>query len=420
MHETSVVVKLYSTDMKRRRPILRLLIVLVVFTALFGSCSKDDEGSYKYFVSTEFAISYTTQNINTLLNTVSESYPELEQLKPFVETDVNVYKLIYKTEIGDKEIKASGLICLPAAEGEYPVLCFQNGTNTQNISAPSKFVVNPVYQMVEFVASMGYIVVMPDYPGFGESSSIPHPYLVKEPTVRSTIDMLYALNEIPGEKLDGVSILDEYYLIGYSQGGWATLALHQAMELDYNESFNLAGSACGAGPYNLNLLFSEMINADFYPMPVYLGYIINAYSAYGQFTNKTSDILQDPYAGMLSTLYDGTNSSEDINGQLTESIPDLLTEAFIEGFAASPDYSSVREALAENSITAWKTSKPLFLVHGENDTHVNPVTTENIYNSMILAGTSDQIITKEIVPDADHGEGVVPSMIKGLLFLMSL
>jgi hypothetical protein len=39
---------------------------------------------------------------------------------------------------------------------------------------------------------------------------------------------------------------------------------------------------------------------------------------------------------------------------------------------------------------------------------------------MIQAGTSPQTCRKEIIPDLDHGDAVVPFMIKGLQFIMSL
>jgi hypothetical protein len=48
------------------------------------------------------------------------------------------------------------------------------------------------------------------------------------------------------------------------------------------------------------------------------------------------------------------------------------------------------------------------------------VTTENIYNAMIQAGTSPDICKKEIIPDLDHGDAVVPAMISGLLFIIGL
>ncbi len=394
-------------------------LILVLFLAAV-SCSKDETRGNEHFISAEYAVSYSVDYINNLLNTGEEMYPELGQIKTLVSSPVKVYKMVYKTEVNNRETEASGLICLPAGEGEYPVLCFQNGTNTENSNAPSEFFISPLYQMVEIAASTGYIVVIPDYPGFGESSDIPHPYLIKEPTVRSIIDMLYALNEVPDEIMDGASVLNEYNLIGYSQGGWATLALHKAMELEYGDDFTLKGSVCGAGPYNLSQLFGEMINTDYYSMPVYLGYIINAYSAYDQFTTGVDEILSQPYAGLLSSLYTGQLSSDEINAELTTSIPDLLTPGFIEGFASSPVYSTVREALVRNSITGWRTEVPLFLVHGDSDTQVDPSTTINIYDEMMDAGTSSAICTREMIPGADHGDGVVPCMVKGLMFLRNL
>jgi pimeloyl-ACP methyl ester carboxylesterase len=396
------------------------LLFVSVIISVVSSCKKEDEPQYKYFVSKEFILTYTTDYINNLLNYASGIYPELDDLKAYVSHSVDIYKVVYKTEINDKTINASGLICIPSGEGEYPLLCFQNGTNTVNDYAPSEYASNPAYQFVEIIASMGYVIVMPDYPGFGESADIPHPYLIKEPTVRSIIDMLFAARELDSGELPDLVIKNELYLMGYSQGGWATLSLHKALEQDYRAEFNLKGSACGAGPYNLNLLFDGMTNISTYPMPVYIGYIINAYSAYDQFTNPVSDILNEPYASRLGSLYNGTLTSDQINNQLTTSIPDLFTSDFLSGFESEAKYSSVRTSLTENSITAWNTSVPLFLIHGGGDTSVNPLTTESIYNGMIQAGTSTEICKKEIIPDLDHGDAVVPAMIKGLSFIMSL
>jgi pimeloyl-ACP methyl ester carboxylesterase len=289
-----------------------------------------------------------------------------------------------------------------------------------NDYAPSEYPGNPAYQFIEIIASMGYVIVIPDYPGFGESADIPHPYLVKEPTVRSIIDMLFAAREFDTGELPDLTIKNELYIMGYSQGGWATLALHKALEQDYRAEFNLKGSACGAGPYNLNLLFEGMTSISTYPMPVYIGYIINAYSAYDQFTNPVSDILNDPFASRLGNLYNGTLTSDEINNQLTTSIPALFTSEFLSGFESEAKYASVRSSLTENSITAWNTSVPLLFTHGGGDTTVNPLTTEYIYDGMIQAGTSTEVCKKEIIPDLDHGDAVVPAMIKGLTFIMGL
>ena len=157
---------------------------------------KEEEPAYEYFVSEEFVTTFDIGYINYILDYASNSYPEIDELRQYITSDFTVHKLIYKTVVDDESINASGLVCVPSSPGEYPVICFQNGTNTLNSYAPTEYPLNPVLQMVEAVASMGYIVVIPDYPGFGASAQIPHPYLITEPTVRSIIDMLYSVNEL--------------------------------------------------------------------------------------------------------------------------------------------------------------------------------------------------------------------------------
>jgi pimeloyl-ACP methyl ester carboxylesterase len=407
--------------MEMNRSIFKFSLLLLVLFIFAASCKKDNQDtSFTYFVSKKLSVSYTQTYINTILNLASIQIPEVDPLKSLVSSDVNIYKMVYKTTINGNEINASGLVCVPATPGNYPVLSFQNGTNTLNANAPSESASGNTYQLIEIVASMGYVVAIADYPGFGESAQLPHPYLVKEPTVQSLVDMLFAVKELAGSELTGITLKNEYYLLGYSQGGWATLALHKALELNYSSDFNLQGSACGAGPYSIFLLMQGILNATSYPMPVYLGYILNAYTYYNQFTNPVSDIFNEPYASRITSLYTGLMTSDQINNQLTASIPALITQDFLSGFATSPKYSSVRDALNNNSITAWHSLKPMLLIHGGNDTQVNPVSTENMYSEMIQAGTSPDICKKVIVPNVDHGDGLIPCMIEGILFLQNL
>ena len=403
------------------RSFLKFLTLFFIIPAFILSCSKETPSPvYKNFVSKELSLQLTKEYLSGLVDAVSETNPEVLEIKPLIVNDITVYKIIYKTTVNNQEINASGLVCIPATPGDYPVLSFQNGTNTVNAFAPSEFPSDYSYNMIELIASLGYIVVIADYPGFGASASIPHPYLITGPTVRSLVDILYAVKELAASELPGINLINEYYLLGYSQGGWATLALHKALELDYSDDFNLSGSACGAGPYNIYLLMQGMINVTTYPMPVYLGYIANAYTAYNQFTNPVTDIFNEPYASRISSLYTGLLTSSEINNQLTPSIPGLIKPDFLSGFESAPEYSSVRDALNNNSISAWHSYKPLLLLHGANDKDVNPVSTENIYSAMIEAGTSEDICKKVIIPDADHGSGIIPALMQGILFLNDL
>jgi pimeloyl-ACP methyl ester carboxylesterase len=407
--------------MRSDRSFLKFLVPLLLFTVLLISCSKETTAPvYKTFVSKEVALTHSKEYLSALVDAVAGANPEASQIKPLIVSDVTVYKIVYKTTVNNTEVNASGLVCVPETPGDYPVLSFQNGTNTVNAYAPSQFPSDYSYQMIELMASLGYIVVISDYPGFGASASLPHPYLVKEPTVRSLIDNLYAVKELAASELPGINLIDEYYLLGYSQGGWATLALHKALEEDYSDDFNLIGSACGAGPYDIYSLMEGMINVATYPMPVYIGYILNAYISYDQISNPVSDILNEPYASRISTLYNGILTSSEINNQLTTSIPVLINPDFLAGFASATEYSSVRDALNNNSIQAWHSYKHLLLLHGAADNNVDPASTENMYSSMISSGTSADICSKVIIPEADHASCILPAMIRGILFLNDL
>lgn len=403
--------------MKYKSLVIRVVSALLIFQVIVVSCRKDNfVPENKYFISKELYTSFSEGYISNLIGAASILYPEAGNLKPLVTSGVDIYKVVYETTIKGQKIRASGVIGVPVKAGTYPVLSFQNGTNTLNSNAPSQMPSDYGFQMIEVVASMGYVVVIADYPGFGESSEIPHPYLVAEPTVRSLVDLLYAVKEMDVTDLPAIQLKNEYYLIGYSQGGWSTLELHKALELDYNNDFNLTASMCGAGPYNIYLLMQKMFSQPTFSEPYYIGYVINAYKAYDQFTNPISDILKEPYASRVPNLYTGQLTAGQINAQLTNSIPDLVNADFIAGFSTSAKYASVKDAMVKNSIAPWNTKVPLLMIHGDADTQVDPSVTEYMYNAMIQAGTSEQVIKKVILPGLDHGKGAIPAMLLGLSF----
>ena len=407
--------------MEIKRRILKLSFLAALLLVISYSCKKEDSAkTYSYFVSKKLVVEFKKDYITSMLDLASIQIPEVAGIKSRIISDISVYKVVYKTTINGNEINASGLMCVPATSGDYPVLSFQNGTNTVNSDAPSLSPSSYTHQLIEVIASMGYVVLFADYPGFGESSQIPHPYLVKELTVRSLVDFLYTAKEIGSSEFPGISFKNEYYLLGYSQGGWATFALDKALETNYGSDFSVKGTSCGAGSYNILQLLESMLNNQTYPVPAYLAYIVNAYTAYNQFTNPASDIFNAPYASKISSLFTGQLTLDQIDSQLTTSIPDLLNPDFISGFATASKYSSVRDALNNNSITAWQSSIPVLFTHGEKDTEVDPVSTENIFNEMIAAGTSPDICKKIIVANVDHSAGAIPCMISGLLFLDNL
>jgi len=383
------------------------------------SCSKDEPDPYAdntYLVSSSLEMMRTKDNMITLISWASLLYPELAGLADEIESGVNVYSIEYNTSFLGEDIVASGLVIIPSTPGDYPVLSFQNGTNTLHSIAPTADPDYQSYQLLQCIASTGYVVIITDYLGFGVTNTMAHPYMHKESTVQTVIDMLYSVVEFDEDVAKDITISNDCYLMGYSQGGWATLAVLEAIESNYSSDFNVKATCCGAGPYDLSYFNEYVLGLTEYPMPVFLGYICNAYSEYDLYANPLNDLFNDPYAGRLPDLYDGNHSSEEINSQLTVSIAGLFKAGYIAGYASAPAYQGVRDALAANSIEGWDSNVPVLFMHGTADNYVIPALSANMHNDMIAAGSSPLTCLYVTMEGLDHSQGIIPAVFAGLEF----
>jgi pimeloyl-ACP methyl ester carboxylesterase len=401
---------------------LKLLALFLLLTPLLlmQSCRKDPApdpfADNTYLLSSELLMMRTKENIVSILTIAASQYPGIIDLVADVISGVNVYSITYTTDFMGEEVTASGLVCIPSVPGTYPVLSFQNGTNTMHSAAPTADPQALQYQLIEYIAGTGYVVIIPDYLGFGASEQMAHPYLHKESTVQTIIDMFYSLPEFDEDVAKDVSITNECYLIGYSQGGWATLALLEAMEQDYTSDFTVKAASGGAGAYDLNWVNEYVLGQTQYPMPIYLAYIANAYNEYDLYTNDLADIFNAPYAGRINGLFDGLHTSEQINAQLNVNISELFKSEYISGYATAPMYQSIRDAMTTNSVQGWDSNVPVLFLHGTADTHVMPMLSEMMHTDMIAAGSSPVTCLYVTLNGLDHGTAAVPAVLAGLEF----
>ena len=399
-------------------------LIAIIAGLVFVSCKKNDNPvatENQYFISSELKTTISTQQAITNFTSLS---PEAAAIAFFIKNEVNVEKLTYKTTFGGKNIFASGLVCLPKEPGNYPILSFQNGTNTEHSKAPTENYNEDFFPIIESVASLGFIVVVPDYIGFGASKNIPHPYLDAKSSTQSILDMLRATTEYTsGDKILAKSTKD-LYIFGYSQGGWATMLLQKSIEKDYSSEFNLIASSCGAGPYSIEYMNNYIINQTDYPMPYFLAYLLNSYQTLGSFSNPLTDIIQQPYADLIQGksgvlgLFDGTNSGGTINSKLTTKMANFLTAEYRTGYATNAKFVSVRSAFLSNSVIAWKTTTPTRLYHGQND-EVVPYGVSETINSDFQAkkATDVQLIP---IPGADHTSGIYPAGLQTIIWFLTL
>lgn len=390
-----------------KKATLYTLIVL-----LFSSCDlfnkEEDKPVDKFLVSYEFVKAYLPELIRAAFDQFDDDYPEIANIKENVKHGVMIYKITYHTAFKGELKTASGLVCVPAGNGTYPLISYQNGTNTLHSNAPS---VNPDYELyllLEFVASTGFVVAIPDYLGFGETDDMFHPYLDRESTVKSVMDMMRATREMVNHYLD-VKLNDDLYLAGYSQGGWATMHLQKEIEEKYLMEFNLKASACGAGPYDLKTVNEYITGLSTYPMPYFFGYMFNSYVKLGDVSTPAADVFKAPYAAKITTLYDGTKSGEQINAELATKVADLFTTGYLSGYDTDTKYATIMTTLEKNSVTAWKTRIPTLIIHGMADDFVPTKTSTDIYQDFLAAGVDLDEVEWIGLPGIGHTTGIIPS-----------
>ena len=410
----------------QQRLFLKTLLILLSLVFLIGlnSCQKDEtpdeEGQYPHFVSHKLLLSRSKAELGIVYTFMGASYPPASNLVPHLKSDISIHKIVYKTDYLQQEVKASGLVCLPKEPGEYPVLCFQNGTNTLYAKAPSQNYGDPLFSVIEGVASMGFIVVIPDYLGFGESEQVFHPYLHRETTVSSILDMLRATNEFTEAENTAARPNNNLFILGYSQGGWATLSLQKAIEQNHSSEFNLVASACGAGPYNLSTLNEYVLSQSEYPMPYFLAYILKGHRSVESTTNTYTDIFNASYASKIDGLFDGKHSGDQINAALTTTIGQLIATGYRSGYKTDTKYASIRNAFTNNSVTAWNLSTPTRLFHAAEDVYIPVFISETMLHDFRIIGVPESKVQLVTFPGYDHPGGVIPMGVNAVLWFLEL
>ncbi len=396
-----------------------------VLSIIFFSqgCKKDTtvpESDFQYLIQYEKVTSLSKFYITTFYLFQSAEYPEIEQLVENTLYDVDVYRIEYKTSYIDSGISASGVICIPVASEVFPILSFQNGTNTSHSNAPSIAIVNPYFTLLQSLAGNGYILLIPDYIGFGSSENIIHPYYQKETNNSAIIDMIYATREMLDNYNGGATYSTTEYLMGYSQGGWATLSALREIEMNQTVDIIVKAASSGSGAYSLIDVTNDIIQKDSFPGPLYLPYYVYSHQQYETLHDPLGTFFREPYVSLIPDLFSSNYTNNEVNMQLTNSIADLLTQNLIENFNTSNDFLELRNDLEHNSVEAWKLNSLLRLYHGNADENVPFNQSVSMYNDLISAGNEENIVSFFEMEGLNHETAIIPWGINTILWFNEL
>lgn len=339
---------------------------------------------------------------------VQKRFGNMPIINALVQHDLQVYKLVYNTKNVDGQvIEASGALLVPAVNTPLPLVSLQHGTITDDRAAPSHYNQNSEsFSIGSVVAAGGYVVSVPDYIGYGESRSLPHPYEHAASLASASADMLRAAREFCEERQ--VQLNEKLFLTGYSEGGYATMALHRHLETDLADEFTVTASAPGAGAYHKSA-FAKFIldtNKPLNFMNSYL-WVLETYNQVYGLDRPWSFFLTEPYAGRVQQ--NGVQASISPNPQV------LFTQQFRTGILNNTDQEML-EALRDNDIHDWRPRAPISLFHGTADDYVPFFNAQDAYNAMRANGaTNVQLVPLE---GRNHGSAV-PDFILGVVAFLS-
>jgi pimeloyl-ACP methyl ester carboxylesterase len=310
----------------------------------------------------------------------------------FTRYPVSVYKIVYRTQgVKGNEIQASGALVIPQTNTASPLLSIQHGTITSDASAPSNYGKNSeVYSFGTVLGSNGFVVVAPDYIGYGASKDQPHPYEHRASLASASLDMLRAVKEFCQGK--NVQLNEQLFLAGYSEGGYATMSLHKLIEDTASDEFTVTASAPGAGAYHKSAFAQQILNSDqaLSFINTYL-WVLQTYNTVYNINKPYSFFLNEPYASQVAKT--------GVQTKVNEYPKKLFTASFREGILSKQN-TEFLAAFADNDVYDWKPKAPIALFHGTADDFVPFFNSQQAFDAMRANGATQV----ELIPikDGNH------------------
>jgi pimeloyl-ACP methyl ester carboxylesterase len=325
-----------------------------------------------------------------------------------VQYPIKVYRLTYRTLTPEgQETTASGAVLVPTAPIALPVLSYQHGTLTPSSEgqAPSYYAQgSDVWSVVSVLASTGYVVSAPDYLGYGASKALPHPYEHAASLASASADMLRATREFCQQQK--FSINDKNFLLGYSEGGYATMALHKYLQEKYATALPVTASAPGAGAYHKSA-FAKYVLQSTQPLSFLSTYVwvLRTYDRVYALNRPLSYYYQEPYATQLQA-----DPFAAVPTQQSQLFTNTLRQAVLTGSDAA-----LTATLTANDIYDWKPTAPLALFHGTADDYVPFFNSQDAFDAMKTRGATQ--VTLRPIQGGNHFSSVTTYTLGAYAFI---
>lgn len=217
-----------------------------------------------------------------------------------------------------------------------------------------------------------YVLVIPDYIGYGASRDRVHPYLRGDLTAKNCVDMLLAVGgdrvavsgKHPTIGIDTISIL------GFSQGGATALWCLKLIEEEYSDRIHVKSCYAGSGPHDVAATYDEAIRTNRVGLPLVIPMLVLGTSeAYG--LNLEQEKFFTPAMNKMYNEYINTKNF---------SIPKLFFRMLNHDVSywlspygmnkTEPETQRMYEGLQRSSLVynlEWQPKAPVYVFHSKQD-----------------------------------------------------
>ena len=252
------------------------------------------------------------------------------------------------------------------------ILLYNHFTIYATTQAPSR-------GAVEFptgAAFTNFIVVAPDYYGFGITEKEPQAYCISRANGRASLDAYLAAKRLI-EDLN-VKKGDDFVIAGYSEGGQTTMGVLREISERHPE-IKVKRAFAGDGPYDINSMY-DTITQGYTEMPSTACNVLYAFNHFFRLGYGIHDYLKDPVAShfdewFLSKQYKRKALDEELIK--TKKTSDICTEAVLN--TNSTLSRRFKEAFSADALTSGWTPRKDFDVMLFHDTKDDVVPVENFY-----------------------------------------
>ena len=221
-----------------------------------------------------------------------------------------------------------------------------------------------------------FIVVAPDYYGFGITEKEPQAYCISRANGRASLDAYLAAKRLI-EDLK-VKKRDDFVIAGYSEGGQTTMAVLREISERHPE-IKVKRAFAGDGPYDINSMY-DAITQGYTEMPSTVCNVLYAYNHFCRLGYDIHDYLKDPVAKNFDEWFlSKQNKRRALDEELikTKKTSDICTDAVLN--TNSTLSRRFKEAFSADALTSGWTPRKDFDVMLFHDTKDDVVPVENFY-----------------------------------------